>query len=165
MGSPKESFRSLRTCWELVLDLGDVWVSQLALVEFAYNNRYQASIQMAPFETLYGRKCNFPICWDHMGERKLLGPELVQQTIKKIWLISLTQLGARKRATQIIGWSWNSKGTMFSWRCLLQRMWWGKLSPRFVGLSKFWTEWGIGISLALPPALSEAHNVLHIPML
>ena len=42
---------------------------------------------MAPFEGLYGRKCRSPICWDDIGERKLLGPKLVQLTVEKIALI------------------------------------------------------------------------------
>ena len=51
--------------------------THLALMEFAYNNSYQASIEMAPFEALYGRKCRTPVCWDEDGERRLVGPELV----------------------------------------------------------------------------------------
>ena len=46
----------------------------LPLMEFAYNNSYQSSIEMAPYEALYGRKCKTPLCWDEVGERKLLGP-------------------------------------------------------------------------------------------
>ena len=42
---------------------------------------------MAPFESLYGRRCRSPICWDEVGERKLIGPEIMQITIDKIQLI------------------------------------------------------------------------------
>jgi hypothetical protein len=56
-------------------------------VEFAYNNSYQASIGMAPYEALYGRRCRSPICWDEVGERKILGPEIVLKTCEKIELI------------------------------------------------------------------------------
>ncbi|TXG69298.1 hypothetical protein EZV62_004233 [Acer yangbiense] len=45
---------------------------------------FHASISMAPYEALYGRRCRSPICWDEVGERKLLGPELVQVTTEKI---------------------------------------------------------------------------------
>ena len=44
----------LRAC---VLDLKGSWEEHLPLVEFSYNNSYQASIQMAPYEALYGRSC------------------------------------------------------------------------------------------------------------
>ena len=45
-----------------VLDHKGRWEEHLPLVEFAYNNSYQASIQMAPYEALYGRPCRSPIC-------------------------------------------------------------------------------------------------------
>ena len=47
------------------------WDTHLALMEFAYNNSYQASIEMAPFEALYGKKCRTLVCWDEVGERRL----------------------------------------------------------------------------------------------
>ena len=59
----------------------------MPLVEFSYNNNFQTSIGMAPYEALYGKKCRSPICWDDVGERKLLGLNLVQVTTKKIRLI------------------------------------------------------------------------------
>ena len=45
-----------------VLDHKGSWEEHLPLVEFAYNNSYQASIQMTPYEALYGRPCRSPIC-------------------------------------------------------------------------------------------------------
>ena len=52
-------------------------------MEFASNNSYPASIGMAPYEALCGRKCRTPVCWDKVGERKL-GPEIVQVTKIKV---------------------------------------------------------------------------------
>ena len=49
----------VRAC---VLDLKDSWDEHLPLMEFAYNNRYQVSIQMITYEALYGRPCQSPIC-------------------------------------------------------------------------------------------------------
>ena len=49
----------LRAC---ILDLKGTWEEHLPLVEFAYNNNYQASIQMMPYEALNGRPCRSPIC-------------------------------------------------------------------------------------------------------
>ncbi|KAJ6798227.1 uncharacterized protein M6B38_214075 [Iris pallida] len=68
----------LRAC---TLDFGGAWDDHLHLVEFSYNNSYHDSIKMAPFEALYGRKCRSPVCWTDVGERQLLGPELVTQTV------------------------------------------------------------------------------------
>ena len=56
-------------------------------MKFAYNNSYQASIGIAPYEAFYGRKCRTPVCWDEVGERKLVGPEIVQVTCDKVKVI------------------------------------------------------------------------------
>ena len=56
-------------------------------MEFASNNSYPASIGMAPYEALYGRKFRTLVCWDKVGERKLVGPEIVQVTCDKIKII------------------------------------------------------------------------------
>ena len=74
----------LRAC---VMEFKGSWDTHLALMEFAYNNNYQASIEMAPFEALYGRKCRTPVCWDEVGERRLVGPELVQITSDKVKVV------------------------------------------------------------------------------
>ena len=65
----------LRAC---VLDLKGGWEEHFPLVEFAYNNSYQASIQMAPYEALYGRPCRSPICWTEVGERSITGLDLIR---------------------------------------------------------------------------------------
>jgi len=44
-------------------------------MEFTYNNSHQTTIGMAPYEAFYGKKCRTLICWEEVGERKLLGPE------------------------------------------------------------------------------------------
>ncbi|KAA0047535.1 ty3-gypsy retrotransposon protein [Cucumis melo var. makuwa] len=64
----------LRAC---VLEFPGSWDSHLHLMEFAYNNSYQATIGMAPFEALYGKCCRSPVCWGEVGEQRLMGPELV----------------------------------------------------------------------------------------
>ena len=58
----------------------------MPLIEFAYNNSYHASIEMAPYEALYGRKYRSPLCWE-VGERQLSGPELVHITSEKVPII------------------------------------------------------------------------------
>ncbi|KAL8123037.1 hypothetical protein AgCh_011131 [Apium graveolens] len=45
--------------------------------KFAYSHSYHASIEMPPHEAQYGRRCHSPLYWDEVGERKLLGPDLV----------------------------------------------------------------------------------------
>ena len=74
----------LRAC---VLEFKYSWVKHLPLAKLAYNNSYQASIGMTPYEALYGRKCRTPICWDEVGERKLNDIELIEVTSERIRII------------------------------------------------------------------------------
>uniref|UniRef100_A0A2N9GS05 RNA-directed DNA polymerase n=1 Tax=Fagus sylvatica TaxID=28930 RepID=A0A2N9GS05_FAGSY len=151
------------------------WEEHLPLVEFAYNNSYQASIQMAPYEALYGRKCRSPICWDDIGERKILGPEIVQHTVDKIQLIrerlrsaqsrqkSYADTRRRKLEYQVGDHVFlrvsPTKGVM---RFGIK----GKLSPRFIGPFEVLERVGeVAYRLALPPMLAGVHNVFHVSML
>ena len=84
----------LRKC---VLDHKGSWEEHLPLVEFAYNNSYQASIQMAPYEALYGRPCRSSICWTEVGEISVIGPDLIRDTFEKVSLIQQRLLTAQSR--------------------------------------------------------------------
>ncbi|WVZ50887.1 hypothetical protein U9M48_002094, partial [Paspalum notatum var. saurae] len=59
----------------------------LPFAEFSYNNSYQASIGMSPFEMLYGRNCRSPVNWSESGERQYFGPDLVLEAEEKVRLI------------------------------------------------------------------------------
>jgi len=74
----------LKAC---ALEFSGNWEEHLSLVEFTYNNSYQTTIGMAPFEALYGRKCRMPLCWEEVGDIKLYGAELVQITTEKVRII------------------------------------------------------------------------------
>ena len=74
----------LRAC---ILDHKGSWEEHFPLVEFAYNNSYQASIQMAPYEALYGRPCKSPICWTEVGESSIIGHNMIRDTSEKVSLI------------------------------------------------------------------------------
>ncbi|XP_070005930.1 uncharacterized protein [Nicotiana sylvestris] len=69
----------------------------LPLIEFAYNNNFHTSIQMAPFEALYGRKCRSPIGWFEVGEEELLGLDLMHQAMEKVKVIQERMKTARSR--------------------------------------------------------------------
>jgi hypothetical protein len=62
-----------------VMDQQKCWEEFLPLVEFTYNNSYQSTIKMAPFEFLYGRPCQTPLSWDRLEDRVLVGPEVIQE--------------------------------------------------------------------------------------
>ncbi|XP_050207630.1 uncharacterized protein LOC126657050 [Mercurialis annua] len=67
-----------------VLDFKGSWDVYLPLVEFLYNNNYHSSVEMAPYEALYGAKCRSPICWEDVGDRKLTGAEIIQSASEKV---------------------------------------------------------------------------------
>jgi hypothetical protein len=70
-----------------IIHYGASWDKCLALAEFSYNNSYQSSLQMAPFEALYDRRCWTPLSWSETGERKIFGPDLVIEAEDKVKVI------------------------------------------------------------------------------
>jgi hypothetical protein len=74
----------LRAC---ALKHGDSWDKSLPYVEFSYNNNYQVSLMMSPFEALYGRKCRTPLYWDQTGERQFFGLEIIQEAEQQVRMI------------------------------------------------------------------------------
>jgi hypothetical protein len=87
----------LRAC---AIDCGKNWDKHLSLAEFAYNNSYQSSLRMAPFEALYGRRCRTPLNWSQPGERDVFGPDLVTEAERKVKLIrkNLEDAQARQKS-------------------------------------------------------------------
>ncbi|KAK1692193.1 hypothetical protein QYE76_008890 [Lolium multiflorum] len=71
----------LRAC---VLEYGSKWEDCLPYAEFSYNNSYQASLQMAPFEALYGRKCRTPLNWSEVGDSQVFGPDVLREAEEKV---------------------------------------------------------------------------------
>ena len=63
------------------------WDGCLKLAEFSYNNSYQESIRMAPFEALYGRKCRTPLNWVEVGERGYFGPKFIKEAREQVGII------------------------------------------------------------------------------
>ena len=74
----------LRAC---VLEFEGCWDHHLSMLEFAYNNSNQSGIQMALYEALYGRKCRSPIGWFEVGDRQLLGPDMIKDAVSRVELI------------------------------------------------------------------------------
>ena len=158
-----------------VLDFKEKWDESLPLVKFAYNNSYQSSIKMAPYEALYGKRCRSPICWEEIGERKYLGPDLVQQAEEKLRIIrehlkaaqsrQKTQADKKRREVEFKAGDFvylkvsPKKGTRhFGLR--------GKLSPRYVGPFQIINKVGaVAYRLELPPNLLGIHNVFHVSTL
>ena len=66
-------------------DFKGSWDDHLPLIEYAINNSYHSSIQMAPYKALYRRRCRFPVCWFEVGEAALIGP--LPYSMEKVKLI------------------------------------------------------------------------------
>ncbi|KAA0053491.1 DNA/RNA polymerases superfamily protein [Cucumis melo var. makuwa] len=159
----------LRAC---VLEFSGSWDSHLHLMEFAYNNSYQATISMAPFEALYGKCCRSPVCWGEVGEWRMLGPELVQTTNTAIQKIRARMLTAQSRQKSY------ADGRRKDLEFEVEDMVFLKVAPMKGVLSiRSWvvTVGGlfeilerigpVAYRLALPPSFSAVHDVFHVSML
>jgi hypothetical protein len=162
----------LRAC---VLDFCGSWACYLPLIELAYNNSYQASIGMVPYEALYGQKCRSPLYWDELGERRILVPDIVQDTIDKIALIRQRLSAAQDRQKSYADMHRRNleftKGNKVFLKVAPMK---GvtrfgkkrKLNPRFIGPFEILERVGpIAYRLALPPRLANIHDVFHVSML
>jgi len=54
-------------------------VDYLGLVEFSYNNGYQTSLKMIPFEVMYGRRCKVPLRCEHLEDILSLRPDMLKE--------------------------------------------------------------------------------------
>ena len=145
----------------------------LPLVEFAYNNSYQASIRMAPYEALYGRPCRSPLCWTEVGESSIIGPDLIRDTSKKVSLIQQSLLTAQSRKKSYADvrrrpLEFKVRDHVFlkvmSKRGVVRFDKRGKLSPRFIGPFEILERIGsVAYRLALPPSMPG--NILQIQLM
>jgi hypothetical protein len=74
----------LRAC---ALQYGRSWDKSLSYTKFSYNNSYQESLKMAQFEMLYGRRYRTPLFWSETGERKVFGPNILQEAEKQVRMV------------------------------------------------------------------------------
>ena len=156
---------TLRAC---VLDHKGSREEHFPLVEFAYNNSYQASIQMAPYEALYGRPCRSSLCWTEVGESSITGPDLIRDTSEKVSLILQRLLTAQSRqksyADVLRPLEFEVGDHVFlkviPKRGVVRFGKQGKLSPRFIGPFEILERVGaVAYRLALPPSMSGVHEV------
>ncbi|XP_057791315.1 uncharacterized protein LOC131008456 [Salvia miltiorrhiza] len=130
---------------------------------------------MAPYEALYGRKCRSPLFWDEVGERKLLGPELVQQMIEKVDQVKQKIKEAQDRQksyadTRRTELEFNTGARVFlkisPTKGVIHFGSRGKLRPRYIGPFEILNRVGkVAYRLALPPSIGDVHNVFHVSQL
>ena len=74
----------LRAC---VISFGKNWEKSLPFAEFAYNNIYQSSLNMDPFEFLYGRRCRTPLNRSETGERQFFALDMIKEAEVKVCIV------------------------------------------------------------------------------
>ncbi|XP_028107068.1 uncharacterized protein LOC114306099 [Camellia sinensis] len=130
---------------------------------------------MAPYEALYGQKCQSPICWVEVRDKPLLGPELVKETTEKVKLIQqrlkITQ-SRQKSYADVRRWEREYKvgnhvfikvtpmkgHTRFGAK--------GKLAPQYIGPYEVIEKLNpVAYRVALPLDMEHMHNVFHVSML
>jgi hypothetical protein len=162
----------LRAC---ALKHGGSWDKSLPYAELSYNNSYQASLKMSPFEALYGIKCRTPLYWDQTGERQFFGPKIIQEAEEQVCMIR-ENLGIAH--TQQKSYADNRRrplefeegdhvylkvSTIRGMRRFKVK---GKLSPRFIGPFKILKRVReMAYHLELPDHLSDVHDVFHVSQL
>jgi hypothetical protein len=74
----------LRACAQ---QYGRSWDKSLSYAKFSYNNSYQESLKMAPFEMFYGHRCRTPLFQSETRERKVFGPHILQEVEKQVRMV------------------------------------------------------------------------------
>ena len=130
---------------------------------------------MEPYEGVYGRPCQSPICWTEVGESSITSPDLIRDAYEKVSLIRHRLLTTHRR--QKIYADKRHRPIEFGvcdhvfLKVMLKRGVVrfdkrGKLAPRCIGpfevLERVDT---VAYRLALPPSLSGVHEVFHVSML
>jgi hypothetical protein len=130
---------------------------------------------MAPFEMLYGFRCRTPLFWNETGERKIFGPNILQEAEKQVRLVRKTlrvaQLRQKSNADhrrrelsfEVRDFVYLKVSPMRGLRCFKVQ---GKLAPRFIGPFKiFEKRCEVDYQLELLPQLSDVYNGFHVSQL
>jgi hypothetical protein len=157
-----------------VMDKPSKWEDYLHLVEFTYNNGYQASLKMSPFEALYGRKCNTPVSWDNPTDIVVLGPELLKDMEDQMVRIKQNLKAAQDRQKKYADKNMTTREFKVGEHVLLKvnpkksSLKLGsctKLAARFCGPFEILDRIGpVAYMLALPASMN-VHNVFHVSLL
>jgi hypothetical protein len=130
---------------------------------------------MAPFKMLYGRRCRTSLFWNETGERKIFGPDILQEAEKQVQMVRENLHVAQSRqkwyvdhrrrelSFEVGDFVYLKVSPMRGLRHLNVR---GKLTPRFIGLFKILEKRSeVDYQLDLPAQLSDVHDVFHISQL
>ena len=158
-----------------MIDYEGSWDRHIPLVEFVYNNDFQSSIGMTSYEALYGRKCRTPLCLTKLSEKKVIGPDLIQEIEEKVKMIKEILKVATDRPKSYadmkrkdIRYEIDEKVFLkvSPWKKVMRFRKNGKLSPKFISPYEVIEKVGpVAYKLALPPDLEKIHNVFHVSIL
>jgi hypothetical protein len=151
------------------------WDKRLAYAEFSYNNSYQASLKMSPFEALYGRNCRTSLHWDQPGERQVVGPDIFLEAEENIRMVQENSKAAQSRQRSYA----NTRRRELSFevgdyvylkvspiRGTKRFRVKGKLAPRYIGPYQIQARRGeVAYQLSLLENLSAMHDVFHVSQL
>ena len=154
------------------LTYGKDWEKSLSFAEFSYNNSYQASLKMSPFEALYGRKCQTPSMWSKVGERSLFGPNMIKEAeeqVAKVWENLKAAQSRQKSYADTRRWPLELQPRDFIYlkaspiRGTRRFQVRGNLSPQYVGPYQIIDRIGaVAYHFELPPEMSDVHDVFHV---
>jgi hypothetical protein len=158
-----------------VLTYSAKWNECLHLAEFSYNNSYQESINMSPFEALYGRRCRSLLNWLEPEERWFFGVDLVKEVEEKVQLIQDSLKAAQSRQKsyadkrrrpllfKVGDHVYLRVSPMKGVNCFGVK---GKLAPSYAGPFQILERCGlVAYRLKLPEHLSAIRNVFHVSQL
>src|SRR5688572_13056005 len=151
------------------------WDKRLPYLEFSYNNSYQASLKMSPFEALYGRNCRTPLHWDEPGERQVFGPDILLEAKENIRMVrenlkaaqsrqqSYADTRRRELSFEVGDYVYLKVSPIKGTKRFAVK---GKLAPRYIGPYQIQARRGeVPYQLSLPENLSTVHDVFHVSQL
>jgi hypothetical protein len=151
------------------------WDKRLPYAELSYNNSYQASLKMSPFEALYGRNCRTPLHWDQPGERQVFGPDILLEAEENIRMVrenlkaaqskprSYADTRRRELSLEIGDYVYLKVSPIRGIKRFKVK---GKLAPRYIRPYQIQARHGeVAYQLSLPENLSVVHDVFHVSQL
>jgi hypothetical protein len=150
------------------------WDKRLPYAEFSYNNSYQASLKMSPFQALYGRSCRTSLQWDQPREKQVFGPHILLKTEENIKMVRENLKIAKSRqqsyadtrrelSFEVGDFVYLKVSPIRGVRRFGVK---GKLAPRYVGPYQILAKCGeVAYQLSLPEGLSAVHDVFHVSQL
>jgi hypothetical protein len=158
----------LRAC---IMDYQGSWSKNLPWAEFLYNNSYQESLKMAPFDVLYRRRFHTPLNWIEPREKVIFGPNIIdeaQATVHRIQdnlkvVKSRQETYENKRCRPL---EFEVRKQVYLRVSPMKGMKRfgvkGKLAPRYIKVFPILEKCGpVAYKMELPPSLAGVHNIFH----